>query len=97
MNFFDKFIAQKKSSRKAQLKNNLENLLNSTSHSFIFNWKRMGEGEVESATTSWQPSCRPSSARLSFRLGRVFSSMLGTVCMYRVLFLPSMLVVIPGP
>ena len=61
-----------------------------------FKTKISGTGEVESATTNSAPSSRPSSTSDSLRLGLVRSSMLATVGIYRVLFFPLMLVVIPG-
>ena len=56
----------------------------------------MEEGVVESATTISLPSTRPRSARVSFRFFLVAASMLGTDCMYKVLFFPPIEVVRPG-
>ena len=56
----------------------------------------MEEGVVESATTISLPSTRPRSARVSFKFFFVAASMLGTDCMYRVLFFPPIEVVRPG-
>lgn len=58
--------------------------------------KVMEQGVVESATTTSLPSTRPSSARVSFRFFLVAASMLGTDCMYNVLFFPPIEVVRPG-
>ena len=62
----------------------------------IFSWNTSAEGEVGSATTIWLPSDNPRSARDSFKFFLVASSMLAGVFMYRVLFLPPMVVVAPG-
>ena len=62
----------------------------------IFKLNVMEEGVVESATTISLPSTRPKSARVSFKFFLVAASMLGTDCMYRVLFFPPIDVVRPG-